>query len=53
MSNINTDFLIYQINELKHFENPDVESPELQAFVNGWNNALKEVLLFIENNINE
>ena len=53
MSNINKDLLIQQIDELKHYENPEVQSPEFQAFINGWNNAIKEVLLFIENNINE
>jgi hypothetical protein len=48
MSNINTDLLIQQIDELKHYENPAVQSPEFQAFINGWNNALKEVILIIE-----
>jgi hypothetical protein len=44
------DKLLEEVNELKHYENPAVQSPEFQAFVNGWNNALKEVILIIEKN---
>ncbi len=53
MSNININILIEKIISLNHEENPENQSVEFQAFINGWNNALKEVLLFIENNINE
>ena len=48
---MNINFLLEQINELKHYENPEVQSPEFQAFVNGWNNALKEVVLIIEKEV--
>ena len=47
---MDTNKILQEINELKHYENPEVQSPEFQAFVNGWNNALKEVILIIENN---
>jgi len=44
------NIILEKINELKHYENPEVQSPEFQAFVNGWNNALKEVILILKNN---
>lgn len=51
MSNINTDLLIEKITSLKHEEAPEVQSPEFQAFINGWNNALKEVILIVESKV--
>ena len=44
------NIILEKINELKHYENPEVQSQEFQAFVNGWNNALKEVILILKNN---
>jgi hypothetical protein len=44
MSNINIDILIEKIISLKHEENPENQSVEFQAFVNGWNNALGELI---------
>jgi hypothetical protein len=44
MSDININFLIAEIIPMKHPEALEVQSPEFQAFVNGWNNALGEVL---------
>ena len=45
---MNINLILEKINELKHYENPEVQSPEFQAFINGWNNALKEVVLIIQ-----
>ena len=39
--------LINKISSLKHEESPAL-SPELQAFINGWNNALGECIKLIE-----
>ena len=44
MSNINIDTLIETINSLKHEENPENQSEHFQAFVNGWNNSLGELI---------
>ena len=40
--------LINKISSLRHEESPAL-SPELQAFINGWNNALSECIKLIEN----
>ena len=40
--------LINRISSLRHEESPAL-SPELQAFINGWNNALSECIKLIEN----
>ena len=48
MSNIEIDFLIEEIIPMKHAESPGVQSPEFQAFVNGWNNALEEVIKYLK-----
>lgn len=48
MSNIEIDFLIEEIIPMKHEESPAVQSPEFQAFVNGWNNALEEVIKYLK-----
>ena len=45
---LNNNILIEKIISLKHEENPEIESVELQAFVNGWNNSLEEVISFIK-----
>jgi hypothetical protein len=50
MSNINVDFLIKEIVAIKHEEAPEVQSPEFQAFINGWNNALEEVIKYLKQN---
>jgi hypothetical protein len=47
MSNINIDSLIKKIVSFKHEESPEVESPEFQAFINGWNNSLEEVIKYL------
>ena len=39
--------LINKINSLRHEESPAL-SPELQAFINGWNNALSECIKLLE-----
>ena len=44
MSNINIETLIEKIESLKHEENPENQSEHFQAFVNGWNNALGELV---------
>jgi hypothetical protein len=49
MSNINIDTLIEKIISLKHEENPDNQSEHFQAFVNGWNNALGELIKELNN----
>ena len=36
--------LIEKIESLKHEENPENQSEHFQAFVNGWNNALGELV---------
>jgi hypothetical protein len=48
MSNIEIDFLIEEIVPMKHAEAPAVQSPEFQAFINGWNNALEEVIKYLK-----
>jgi hypothetical protein len=48
MSNIEIDFLIEEIIPMKHAEAPAVQSPEFQAFINGWNNALEEVIKYLK-----
>lgn len=45
---LNNNILIEKIISLKHEENPEIESVELQAFVNGWNNSLEEVINFLK-----
>jgi hypothetical protein len=44
MSNINIETLIEKIESLKHEEIPENQSEHFQAFVNGWNNALGELV---------
>jgi hypothetical protein len=39
--------LINKISSLRHEESPAL-SPELQAFINGWNNALSECVKILE-----
>ena len=39
--------LVEKVSALMH-EDMDSGSEHLQAFINGWNNAIKEVLLIIE-----
>ena len=41
---LDTEVLIEKIISLKHEESPAVQSPEFQAFINGWNNSLEEVI---------
>jgi hypothetical protein len=53
MSEININFLIEEIIPMKHEEAPAVQSPEFQAFVNGWNNALEEVIKYLKQNNGE
>ena len=48
MSNISREFLIKELKTFKHEENPAVQSPEFQAFVNGWNNALEEIINWLK-----
>ncbi len=48
MSNIEIDFLIEEIIPMKHAEALAVQSPEFQAFINGWNNALEEVIKYLK-----
>jgi hypothetical protein len=48
MSNININELIKQVIDLKHEEDPEIESVEFQAFVNGWNNSLQEVINYLK-----
>jgi len=40
-------YIINKINKLSH-EESEALSPELQAFINGWNNALKECVNLLE-----
>ena len=44
MSNISIENLIEKIDSLKHEENPENQSEHFQAFINGWNNALGELV---------
>lgn len=44
---LDTDRLIEKIVSLKHEESPAVQSPEFQAFINGWNNSLEEVIKYL------
>jgi hypothetical protein len=44
MSEINIETLIEKIDSLKHEENPENQSEHFQAFINGWNNALGELV---------
>jgi len=48
MSNINIDILIEKIISLKHEESPEIQSEHFQAFVNGWNNSLEEVIKYLK-----
>jgi hypothetical protein len=47
-SMLNNNILIEKIISLKHEENPEIESVEFQAFVNGLNNSLEEVISWLK-----
>jgi hypothetical protein len=49
MTNIETNKIKEKIASMIH-EESDSASEHLQAFINGWNNAIKEILLIIEEN---
>jgi hypothetical protein len=46
-TNMDIDNLVEKVSGLMH-EDMDSGSEHLQAFINGWNNAIKEVLSIIE-----
>jgi hypothetical protein len=41
---LSNNVLIEKIISLKHEEVPEIESEHFQAFVNGWNNSLEQVI---------
>jgi len=45
---MNSSTVIAKIDSLRHEESPAL-SPELQAFINGWNNALDQCVKILEN----
>ena len=48
MSEINIESLIKEIISQKHEEVPEIESEHFQAFVNGWNNSLEEIIKYLK-----
>ena len=48
MSEINIESLIEEIISQKHEEIPEIESEHFQAFVNGWNNSLEEIIKYLK-----
>jgi hypothetical protein len=48
MSEINIENLIDAVVSFAHPEHPETQSEHLIAFINGWNNALNQVIVYLK-----